>query len=81
MHTHLPRCAFSYTSARIDNENLVSHVNLGEVHIIQHLLGSGCPHLVISAVSEETDGNDDIPFKGEFLLHAKEVVLESRAAA
>ena len=73
--------AFADVSADIDDEDLVSHVNLAFVHVVKHGLGAFCPYLIISAVTEQPDRDYDITFKRQSLLCFKIFLLELRAAA
>ena len=73
--------AFADVSADIDDEDLVSHVDLAFVHVVKHGLGAFCPDLIVSAVTEQTDRDYDISFKRQSLLCFKIFLLELRAAA
>ena len=73
--------AFADVSADIDDEDLVSHVDLAFVHVVKHGLGSFRPYLIVSAVAEQSNGYNDISFKRQSLLCFKIFLLELRAAA
>ena len=73
--------AFADVSADIDDEDLVSHVDLAFVHVVKHGLGSFRPYLIVSAVPEQSNGYNDISFKSQSLLCFKIFLLELRAAA
>ena len=73
--------AFADVSTDIDDEDLVGHVDLAFVHVVKHGLGAFCPYLIVSAVTEQSDGYNDIPFKRQSLLCFKIFLLELRAAA
>ena len=73
--------AFADVSADIDDEDLVSHVNLAFVHVVKHGLGAFCPYLIVSAVTEQTDRDYDVTFKRQSLLCFKIFLLELPAAA
>ena len=55
--------AFADVTADIDDEDLVSQVDLSLVHVIQHGLGTFCPYLSVTAMAEQTDGDDNVTFK------------------
>ena len=73
--------AFADVSADIDDEDLVSHVDLAFVHVVKHGLGAFRPYLIVTAVAEQTDRDYDISFKRQSLLCFKIFLLELRAAA
>ena len=73
--------AFADVSTDIDDEDLVSHVDLAFVHVVKHGLGAFRPYLIVSAVTEQSDGDYDISFKRQSLLCFKIFLLELRAAA
>ena len=73
--------AFADVASDVDDEDFICHVDLSFVHIIEHSLGAFSPDFVVSAMSEQANGDDDIPFKGESLLNIKVLLLELRAAA
>ena len=77
----LPRGALAHIAAGVHYEDLVRHVDLAEVHLVEHLLRSFIPDLIIAAVAEEADGDDDIAFEGETLLRLHILVSEAGAAA
>ena len=66
---NLPCRALPDVSTRIDDEDLIRHVNLGEMHLVQHLLYPVLPDLIVSAVAEESDRYDNVSLKGQFLLN------------
>ena len=51
---------FAYVAADVDDEDFVGHVDLAFVHIVEHGFGAFGPDFVVSAVSEQTDGYDDV---------------------
>ena len=73
--------AFADVSADIDDEDLVSHVDLAFVHVVKHGLGAFRPYLIVSAVAEQTDRDYDITFKRQSLLCFKVLFLEFCATA
>ena len=73
--------AFADVSADIDDEDLVSHVDLAFVHVVKHGLGAFRPYLIVTAVAEQTDRDYDISFKRQSLLCFQVLLLELRAAA
>lgn len=73
--------ALADVPADIDDENLIRHINLTLVHIVEHFLCPLRPDLVIARVAEEADADDDVSFEGETFLGLKELVLEARAPA
>ncbi len=52
---NLPRGALSDIAAGVHDEDLVSHINLAQVHLVQHLLRHLRPDLSVAAVPEEPD--------------------------
>ena len=73
--------AFADVSADVDNEDFVGHVDLAFVHVVEHGFGAFCPDFIVSAVAEQTDGDDDVAFKGQALLCFEVLLFELRAAA
>ena len=73
--------AFADVAADVDDEDFVGHVDLAFVHVIEHGFGAFGPDFVVSAVAEQTDGDDDVAFKGQALLRFQVLLLELRAAA
>ena len=67
--------------ANVDDKDLVSHVNLPLVHVIQHFLGAFSPYLFVSGMAEEPDADDDVSFEGKAFLRFNELVFEASAAA
>ena len=65
----------------IDDEDLVCHVDLALVHVVQHLFGAFRPDFIISGMAEETDADDDVSLKRQALLGFDELVLEAGAPA
>ena len=51
------------------------------MHIVEHGFGAFGPDFVVSAVTEQTDGDDDVAFKGQALLCFQVLLLELCAAA
>ena len=51
------------------------------MHIVQHLLCTFRPNLVISGMAEEADTDDNVAFEGKAFLHFKELNFEACAAA
>ena len=45
--------AFADVSADIDDEDLIGHVDLALVHVVEHRLGTFSPDFVVAAVAEE----------------------------
>ena len=74
---NLPCRALSDVSARIDDEDLIRHVNLGEMHLVQHLLYPVLPDLIVSAVAEESDRYDNVSLKGLSYSALKRVLPQS----
>ena len=73
--------AFADVTADVDDEDFVGHVDLAFVHVVEHGFGAFCPDFVVTAVAKQTDGDDDVAFKGESLLSFQVLLLELRAAA
>ena len=73
--------AFADVAADVDDEDFVGHVDLAFVHIVEHGFGAFGPDFVVSAVAEQTDGYDDVAFKGQALLCFQILLLELCAAA
>ena len=46
-------CALADVAADVDDEDLVSHVDLALVHVVEHRLGNFSPDFVVAAVAEE----------------------------
>ena len=61
--------AFADVASDVDDEDFVGHVDLAFVHVVEHGFGAFCPDFIVSAVTEQTDGDDDVAFKGESLLY------------
>lgn len=70
-HRQSPSRYFPDVTARIDNEYLIGHINLRQMHIIQHFLHAVSQNLVIATVPEKPDRNHYITFKGKFLLNSQ----------
>ena len=79
--SNLIASALADVTADIDNEDLVSHVNLAFVHVIEHGLGTFGPDFVVTTMTEQAYGDDDIAFKGEALLGFNVLLLELCTAA
>ena len=73
--------AFPDITAKIDDIDGICHVDFTLVHVIEHLLGAFGPDLIISGMSEQSDADNDVAFKGKTLLRLKELLLEAGAAA
>ena len=73
--------AFADVAADVDDEDFVGHVDLAFVHIVEHGFGAFCPDFIVSAVTEQSDGDDDVAFKGQSFLCFQILLLELRAAA
>lgn len=73
--------AFADVAANVDDEDLICHVDLAFMHVVEHGFGAFSPYFVVSAVSEQSDGDDDVAFKGQALLCFQVLFLELRAAA
>ena len=63
-------------TAHIDDKDLIGHVNFPLVHVIQHLLGTFGPHLIVAGMAEEPGADDNIPFLSQFFLCLRKSVLE-----
>lgn len=50
---NLPRGALSDLAARVHDEDLVRHIDLAQMHLVQHLLRPLRPDLSVAAVPEE----------------------------
>ena len=61
-------CAGSYVSTDVYDIDLVGHVDLAFVHVVQHLLGAFRPDLIIAGVAEEADADDDVALQREVVL-------------
>ena len=61
----------------VDDIDLIGHVDLALVHIVQHLLGTLGPDLIVAAMAEQTDADDDVALEGKALLSLKELLLET----
>ena len=72
--------AFADVAADVDDEDFVGHVDLTFVHVVEHGFGAFSPYFIVSAVAEQTDGYDDVAFKGQTLLCFQVLLLELRAA-
>ena len=73
--------AFADVAADVDDEDFVGHVDLAFVHVVEHGFGAFSPDLIISAVTEQADGYDDVAFKGQALLCFQVLLLELCATA
>ena len=78
--SNLITSAFADVAADIDDEDLVGHVDLAFVHIVKHSFGAFGPDFVVSAVTEQSDRDDDVAFKGQAFLRFQILLLELRAA-
>ena len=58
--SNLITSAFADVAADIDDEDLIGHVDLAFVHVVEHGFGAFGPDFVVSAVAEQTDGDDDV---------------------
>src|SRR5574344_550560 len=75
-----PRAAADI-SAHVNHKNLIRHINLPLVHIIQHLLGPFRPHLIIPAMPKQSNGNHYKTLKSQLLLRRKKFLLKLCASA
>lgn len=73
--------AFADVAADLDDEDLVGHVDLAFVHVVEHGFGAFGPDFVVSTVTEQTDRDDDVAFKSQAFLCFQVLLLEFRAAA
>jgi len=73
--------ALTDVATDVDDEDFVGHVDLAFVHVVEHGFGAFGPDFVVSAVAEQTDGYDDVAFKGQALLCFQILLLELCAAA
>ena len=72
--------AFADVAVDVDDEDFVGHVDLAFVHVIEHGFGAFGPGFIVSTVAEQTDGYDDVAFKGQTLLCFQILLLELCAA-
>ena len=68
-------------AAHIDDEDLIGHIDLALVHVVQHLLRALGPHLVVARMPEQPDRNDNVSLERQPLLRLHELILEARASA
>ena len=73
--------ALTDVATDVDDEDFVGHVDLAFVHVVEHGFGAFGPDFIVSAVTEQTDGDDNIAFKGQALLCFQVLLFELRAAA
>ena len=73
--------AFADVAADVDDEDFVGHVDLAFVHVVEHGFGAFSPDLVVTAVTEQSDGNDNVAFKGQLFLCFQVLFLELCTAA
>ena len=73
--------ALTDVATDVDDEDFVGHVDLAFVHVVEHGFGAFSPDLVVTAVTEQAYGYDDVSFKGQSLLCFKILLLELCAAA
>ena len=59
---NLGSCTGPDIPADIDHKDLICHVDLPLMHVIEHLLGTLSPDLIIAGMTEETDADDNIAF-------------------
>ena len=78
---NLVTSAFADVAADVDDEDFVGHVDLAFVHVVEHGFGAFGPDLIVTAVTEQANGYDDVAFKGQTLLCFYVLLLELRAAA
>ena len=64
----------------IDDENLVRHINLALMHIVQHFLDAFSPNLTVAGVTEQADADYNVPFQCQLLLRFHKCFLEPGAA-
>ena len=72
--------ALTDVATDVDDEDFVGHVDLAFVHVVEHGFGAFSPDLVVTAVTEQANGYDDVSFKGEQLLSFEVLFLELCAA-
>ena len=65
----------------IDDIDAVCHIYFPLVHVVEHLLGTFRPYLIISTMPKESNGDYYIAFKRQALLRFQELLLEASAAA
>jgi len=63
----------------VDYVDSVGHIDFALVHIVQHLLRSLRPDLIVSAVAKETYADYNVPGKRQPLLRLQELILETCA--
>ena len=64
-------------AADVDDVDLIGHVDLALVHIVQHLLGALGPDFFVAAMAEQADADDDVALEGQALLRLQELLLEA----
>ena len=73
--------AFADVAAYFDDEDFVGYVDLMFMHVVEHGFGAFSPYFIVSTVTEQANGYDDVAFKGQALLCFQVLLLELRAAA
>ena len=73
--------ALTDVATDVDDEDFVGHVDLAFVHVVEHGFGAFSPDLVVTAVTEQTDGDYDVAFKGQAFLSFQILLLEFSTAA
>ena len=68
-------------AADVDHINLIGHINLTLVHIIEHLFGALSPNLIVAGVPEQANADDNVPSQRKALLGFQKCVFESGAPA
>ena len=73
-------CTGSDIAADIDHEDLIRHIDLPLMHVIQHFLGSFRPDFLITGVTEEANTDDDVSLQRQAFLRLHESVLKAGAS-
>ena len=68
-------------AAHVDDEDLVGKVYLPQVHIVEHLLHSWLPDIVVARMPEQAYADDDAAFQRQAFLSFQELFLETGASA
>jgi len=65
-------CTLADIPAHIDDKDAVGHVNLALMHIVKHLFRPFCPNLLVPAMPEKADADNDIARERQVLLRHQE---------
>ena len=68
-------------STDIDYKDLVGHINLPFMNVVQNLLDAFCPYFDVAGMTKEANADDNVPLQSQALLSLQESIFEPGAAA